>query len=125
MLVLDHLGLQQPFEPQVPEKQFADLDTVLKLARHDNVVIKITGACTLSHAPSPFNDIWDPLARIFDAFGLERCLWGTDWTRAVELITYQQGVEPFRLTDRLSDSDRETLMGGSLQKIYKWAPATV
>lgn len=125
MLVLDHLGLQQPFEPPVPDKPFADLETVLKLARHDNVVIKITGACTLSHAPSSFNDIWDPLARIFDAFGLERCLWGTDWTRAVELITYQQGVEPFRITDRLSDSDRAILMGGALQKIYKWAPAKV
>jgi hypothetical protein len=31
-------------------------------------------------------------------------------------------VESFRVTERLSDSDREKLMGGSLQKIYGWAP---
>lgn len=43
----------------------------------------------------PFEDIWDPLARAFDAFGLERCLWGTDWTRAVELLTYREGVQAF------------------------------
>lgn len=122
LLVLDHLGLKQPFEPPVPDDPFADLDTVVGLARHDNLVIKISGACTLSHEPETFADIWDPLARIFDAYGLSRCLWGTDWTRAVELITYEQGVEPFRTTDRLSDGDRAMLMGGALTKVYDWAP---
>ena len=29
----------------------------------------------------------------------------------------------FRVTDRLTDSDRAVLMGGSLQKIYGWSPA--
>ena len=41
-------------------------------------------------------------------------MWGTDWTRAVALLTYEQGVEAFRVTDRLSDSDRAALMGGTL-----------
>ena len=40
----------------------------------------------------------------------------------MELLTYEQGVETFRLTDTLSDSDRETLMGGALANIYKWSP---
>jgi L-fuconolactonase len=95
---------------------------VLALAAHDNIAIKISGACTLSHQPFPYKDIWDPLARIFDAYGFERCLWGTDWTRAVGLLTYAQGVDAFRVTDRLSDSDRAMLMGGALERIYKWAP---
>jgi predicted TIM-barrel fold metal-dependent hydrolase len=95
---------------------------VLALAAYPNVAIKISGACTLSHQPFPYNDVWDPLGRIFDAFGFNRCLWGTDWTRAVKLLTYQQGVEAFRVTDRLSDSDRAALMGGSLARVYNWAP---
>ena len=41
-------------------------------------------------------------------------MWGTDWTRAVRVLTYKQGVEAFRVTDSLSDSERATLMGGSL-----------
>jgi len=122
-LVLDHLGLLQPFAPPPPAQPFADLPLVLALAARPNLAIKITGACTLSHAPFPYLDLWEPLARIFAAFGLERCLWGTDWTRAVALVTYAQGVEAFRVTDRLSDSDRATLMGGALTRIYKWAPA--
>ena len=95
---------------------------MLKLASLDNVAIKITGGCTLSRHPYPYADIWDPLARIFDAFGLDRCMWGTDWTRATELLTYAQGVEPFRQTERLSASDKARLMGGTLQSIYGWKP---
>ena len=124
-LVIDHLGLQQPFVPPAPPDPFADLPKVLGLAQYKNVAIKITGACTLSHAPDPYDDIWDPLGRIFDAFGIARCLWGTDWTRATNLLTYSQGVEPFRLTNRLSDSDRAALMGGSAARVYDWAPGRI
>jgi L-fuconolactonase len=123
MLVIDHLGLQQPSEPPAPAQPFAALPELLTLAAHDNIVVKITGACTLSHEPFPYSDLWDPLGRIFDAFGFERCMWGTDWTRAVALLTYQQGVEAFRVTDRLSDSDRAALMGETLQRIYQWSPS--
>ncbi len=122
-LVIDHLGLNQPFEPPAPKEPWADLPNVLALATHKNVAIKISGACTLAHQPFPYPDIWDPLARIFDAFSLDRCLWGTDWTRAVALLTYKQGVDAFRLSDRLSDSDKAKLMGGSLARVYKWSPA--
>jgi L-fuconolactonase len=122
-LVIDHLGMPQPFEPPAPAEPFADLPKLLKLAAHRNVVVKITGACTLSHEAFPYNDLWAPLGRIFDAFGIDRCLWGTDWTRAVALLTYAQAVEPFRVTERLSDSDRAMLMGGTAQRIYKWSPS--
>jgi L-fuconolactonase len=122
-LVIDHLGLQQPHHPPAPAQPFADLPKLLKLAAHDNIAVKITGACTLSHEPFPYNDLWDPLCRIFDAFGFNRCMWGTDWTRAVALLTYKQGVEAFRVTDRLSDSDRAALMGEKLQRIYDWSPS--
>jgi predicted TIM-barrel fold metal-dependent hydrolase len=91
------------------------------MAPHHNVAVKISGACTLSHEPFPYKDIWDPLARIFDAFGVDRCMWGTDWTRAVGMLTYEQGVESFRVTDRLSDSDRAALMGETLTRVYNWS----
>ena len=93
-------------------------------ARNPNTQIVISGACTLSHQPFPYEDIWDPLGRIFDAFGINRCLWGTDWTRAVNLLTYKDGVGAFRVTDCLSDSDRALLMGESLMRVYNWSPSS-
>jgi L-fuconolactonase len=119
-LVIDHLGLPQPHEPPAPNEPFADLPKLLALATHDNVAVKVSGACTLSHEPFPYKDIWDPLGRVFDAFGFDRCMWGTDWTRAVGMLTYQQGVEAFRVTDRLSDNERAALMGDTLQRVYNW-----
>lgn len=120
--IIDHLGLIQPHTPPPLAEPWSDLPKVLDLARRPNAVIKISGACTLSREKYPFSDIWDPLARVFEAWGLERCLWGTDWTRTYVLVNYEQSVEPFRLTDRLNDSERAMLMGGACAKVYGWQP---
>src|SRR5690606_30132684 len=109
VLVLDHLGLPQAIEPPPPPSPWEQLPQVLALARHPNVFVKVTGACTMSHEPFPFADLWEPLGRLFDTFGIERCMWGTDWTRAVHMVTYREAVEAVRVHAPLSDGDRATL----------------
>jgi len=121
-IVIDHMGLKQPYEPPVPADAFDDLAKVLELARFDNIALKISGLCTLSSQGYPCDDIWDPLTRAIDAFGIDRCMWGTDWTRALSMIGYRESVDVFRDSDRLSDSDRAAFLGGTLQKIYNWPP---
>src|SRR5262249_20231292 len=91
-IIVDHLGLVQPHDPPKPAEPWAELPQVLTLAKLPNVVMKITGACTLSQQPFPYPDIWEPVCRMIDAFDIERCMWGTDWTRAVNFLTYAQGV---------------------------------
>jgi predicted TIM-barrel fold metal-dependent hydrolase len=120
VIVIDHLGLLQPNQPPSLAEPWADLPKLLALAAYDNVRVKISGACTLAREPFPYNDIWDPILRIIDAFGIDRCMWGTDWTRTSGMLTYEQGVAPFRNTDRLSADDKMKLMGGTLEKVYKW-----
>ena len=120
--IIDHMGILQPRVPPAPPQPWAALPKVLELARRKNAVIKISGACTLAKEPYPFPDIWDPLARIFDAWGLDRCLWGTDWTRAAAVVNYEQSVTSFRETSRLSESERAMLMGGACAKAYRWEP---
>ena len=120
--MLDHLGLRQPLVPPPPIEPFEGLANVTALARLENIAIKVSGVCTLSHKPFPYEDIWAPLTQIFESFGFERCLWGTDWTRAVDLLTYEQGVNAFTMTNHLTDTERAALMGGSLIKIYNWRP---
>ena len=120
--IIDHLGLMQPRTPPAPPQPWAELPKLLDLAKRPNAVVKVSGACTLSKEPYPYADIWDPLERVFDAWGIDRCLWGTDWTRAFAVINYAQGVEPFRVTQRLTDSERAMLMGGACAKAYGWSP---
>jgi predicted TIM-barrel fold metal-dependent hydrolase len=120
--IVDHLGLLQPRVPPALAEPWADLPKILDLAKRPNAVIKISGACTLSKQPYPFPDIWDPLKRIFNAWGFERCLWGTDWTRAFAVVNYENAVKPFLETKTLSDSERAMLMGGACARAYGWSP---
>jgi hypothetical protein len=48
----------QPRVPPAPPQPWADLPKVLELAKRPNAVIKVSGACTLSREPYPFQDIW-------------------------------------------------------------------
>lgn len=121
--IIDHMAILQPRVPPAPAEPWAVLPKVLQLAKRPNAVIKVSGACTLSREPYPFPDIWDPLARIFDAWGIDRCLWGTDWTRAFAVVNYEQAVEPFRTTSRLNEAERSMLMGGACIKAYGWSPS--
>jgi L-fuconolactonase len=118
--VLDHLGLRQNFVPPPPEDPFAALADVLALARYPNIAVKVTGACTLSHRPFPFDDLWEPINRLVDAFGIQRCMWGTDWTRAVDFASYRESVDAFRDHFPLSPTDRATLMSRTAEQIFGW-----
>ena len=120
--IIDHLGILQPRTPPAPPEPWRDLPKVLELAKRGNCVIKVSGACTLSREPYPYPDIWGPLKRVFDAWGFERCLWGTDWTRAFAVVNYENAVRPFVETKRLSESERAMLMGGACAKAYGWSP---
>jgi predicted TIM-barrel fold metal-dependent hydrolase len=119
-LVIDHLGLRQPMTPPPLDDPFGNLPAVLELAKHENVAIKVSGVCTLSREKYPFADIWDPLWRVFDAYGFDRCMWGTDWTRACDFLSFGQAAEAFRRHERLTQSERAALMGGTLRSIYNW-----
>lgn len=117
IMLVDHLGLRPQPDP------WADLPQLLALAAYPNVMVKLTGICALSQEDFPYNDIWSPLSRIFDAFGMDRCLWGTDWTVRVKKVSYKQSVDAFFVTKRLSNSDRAAVMSGNLRRIYRWSPA--
>src|SRR5262249_28516743 len=121
-LIIAHLASLQPRTPPPAAEPWADLTKVLDLAMRKTEVIQLSGSCTLSRESYPFPDIWDPRARVFDVWGFDRCLWGTDWTRAYAVVNYEQAVEPFLKTDRLSDSERAMLMGGACANAYRWSP---
>src|SRR4051812_21044632 len=123
-MVIDHLGVPQPHMRPPPAEPFAPLPSLLALAVHDNIAVKVSGACTLSREPFPYRDIWDPLGHVFDVFGSDRCIWVNDWTRAVNLLSYKQRVEAFWVTDRMSHSEKAALMGETLIEIHKWSPET-
>jgi L-fuconolactonase len=119
-LVIDHLGLAQPSPafPTVEGDAFGELPLLLRLAPYPNVAVKATGLPSLSRSEYPFGDVWDPLRRVVDAFGCDRVMWGTDFTR-VERASYREGVDYLRELD-FSDSELELLYGATLRRTFRW-----
>jgi L-fuconolactonase len=113
-LIVDHLGhLDPPLDR---------LDDLLALARFPNVSVKCTAAHELSRDPYPFSDLWPPLARLFEAFGLERVMWGSDITRA-RSHSYCDALGYLRHTDRLTEEEKAMVLGGSLRQVLRWPQA--
>jgi predicted TIM-barrel fold metal-dependent hydrolase len=120
--LVDHLGLYQPLEPPAPDEPFADLPRLLQLARYPNAFVKVTGVPTLSHQAFPYADTWPAILSTVEAFGVERCMWGTDWTRATSYLSLDEAVSSALRMSGLSAQDMEMLMAGSLRRIHAWSP---
>ncbi|MFS7878427.1 amidohydrolase [Streptomyces asiaticus] len=92
-LIIDHLGLNQPPFMPADDPPWRDLGQLLALADLPNVSVKLSGAPTLSDTPYPYPDIWPHLRQILDAFGVDRCMWGTDQHRIFGRL---HGFDPVR-----------------------------
>jgi L-fuconolactonase len=122
-LVVDHLGMIPKAVP--PTERLAHFPDLIALAEFENVAVKCTAAPSVSADPYPFRDLWPYLHRVFDAFGLERVMWGTDITKHMKHHTYAEELDYIRYTDELSASDKATLLGGALRRVLHWAPSAV
>jgi Amidohydrolase len=61
------------------------------------------------------------LRRLLEAFGPQRCFWGTDLTHSHGKCSYRQYVTHFtEELDFLSDDDKRWIMGEALLKYIGW-----
>jgi predicted TIM-barrel fold metal-dependent hydrolase len=119
-LVVDHLGVRQP--PLLPPgvDGLAELPALLALADLPNLSVKVTGFHALSAGPAPFADLTEPLHRVVAAFGADRLMWGSDWTRSDSALGYRDTVSYVLADSRLSTTDRALLLGGTLRRVFGW-----
>ena len=90
---IDHLGRHGGGAGGTDDAAWADLGEMLALAKLPNVGVKMSGAPSYSSEPYPYKNIHGYLQQIFDAFGPDRCFWGTDITRMP--CSYRQCVTMF------------------------------
>jgi len=117
-LILDHLGRPSGGTASQPDL-WANLPEVVALARYPNVAMKATGAPSYSGHAYPFEDIYDNLHRLYDAFGPTRFFWGTDITRMP--CPWRQCVTLF--TEELSwlkGRELELVMGRAVCEWLGW-----
>jgi predicted TIM-barrel fold metal-dependent hydrolase len=118
-LHIDHLGRPGGGGGEKDADAFSDLPEMLALAKLPNVGVKMSGAPSYSSDPYPYRNIHGYLRQIFDAFGPERCFWGTDITRMP--CSYRQCVTMF--TEELpwlQGRDLDAVMGRAVCAWLGW-----
>lgn len=118
--VIDHVGLHSPPATPLTPELFDHVPDVLALAQFPNVAVKFTGVPSLSSEPYPFADVWPFAHKLIDAFGVDRLMWGSDFTRCAPLHNYRESVDFLRLTDEVSASEKEALFSGTLRRWLHW-----
>jgi L-fuconolactonase len=76
-LIVDHMAVPLIVKGAELEPY---IDEVVKLARLDNVAVKVSSLAHFSGVPYPHRDVVDQLLRVIDAFGAARSFWGSDIT---------------------------------------------
>jgi predicted TIM-barrel fold metal-dependent hydrolase len=116
-LIIDHMGLNsalrgQPLGPGV--------ERVIKLARLKNVAVKVSALPCYVDEPYPFPSLHPFVRRVVDAFGPQRCFWGTDLSHLP--CSYQEAVAFFteEMTG-LSAAELDWIMGRGLAEWLRWS----
>ena len=122
-LILDHIGML-PVPPVAPSAAILDaLPELLSLARFPNVAVKFTGVAALSMESYPFDDLWPRMHEVIAAFGPERLLWGSDYTRIKGRRTYAELLDFLLHTSEISQSDKELMLAGAARRWLGWQKA--
>jgi L-fuconolactonase len=109
---------QPPFE--IEDDPFRLLPDLLALAANANVSVKLSALPTLARQPYPYADLWPHIHRIIHAFGAERVMWGSDWTRVVPEHTYRQQADYIRTSSELGPAEKRLVLGAAARRILRW-----
>ncbi|HEY1545354.1 MAG TPA: amidohydrolase family protein [Xanthobacteraceae bacterium] len=119
-LIIDHMNLSGELKKTIGIA--AAIEQTAALAKHPNVSCKLSGSPGISEEPYPFADMKPHLKRVFEAFGRERCHWGTDMTNSFAKATYRQRITHFTETlDFLGEEDKDWVMGCAILARLRWA----
>ena len=86
-IALCHLGIETADKD---EKAFRDFVNILPLARRPNIMAKASALPAYTSEAYPFRALPPYIRKVYDAFGPQRMVWGTDLGRLH--CTYKQAI---------------------------------
>jgi predicted TIM-barrel fold metal-dependent hydrolase len=97
------------------------LETIVGLARHPNVYVKMSGQYAFTHQPYPYLDLLPVVERVYQAFGAERMMWASDYP----WISPEPGYsEMLALVDHhlpgINADERLAIRGGTAARLFRF-----
>lgn len=127
IMIVDHFGLRQYPPLTMDPDPWEKLPGLLGLAQFPNVAVKFCGAQLLSKESYPRVDVWPKLRQVIDAFGVDRLMWASDFTRlrmtppgTAWRGTYADALRFVGDAKQLSEHERDAILGGTAQRLLKW-----
>jgi predicted TIM-barrel fold metal-dependent hydrolase len=123
MFIIDHCGIsvQEGFGGRpLPQPAAFYIDSLMQYVPFPNVAVKWSQAPRLTRESYPYRDVTEQLLRMIDGFGVGRLMWGSDYTVTRDHHSYAEALFCLRDTDLLTDSDKESLLGGTLRQLLHW-----
>ena len=114
--VIDHLA-----KPEIKSGKAAPWAVQMKeIAQNKNVLCKLSGLATEADwkhwKPDDFKPYFDV---VFDAFGADRLMFGSDWPVCLLAATYRQVKQIIEeYVKGFSQSDKEKIFGGNAARFY-------
>jgi L-fuconolactonase len=112
---IDHMADCPPGQPD-------ELKKLLALAAYPRVFVKVSHLWSLSREKYPYKDTHDQVKRLYDAFGPQRLMWGTDWPGVEAYCGYARALALYRgELAFLTAADRRWILGGTALKLWPFA----
>jgi predicted TIM-barrel fold metal-dependent hydrolase len=105
-----------------PIDQPDELAKLLRLARHERVFVKLSHLWSLSNQDYPYRDTHDQVRKLYDAFGPQRLMWGTDWPGVEDYCGYARALALYRDEIKfLNADDRRWILGQTALRLWPFA----
>jgi predicted TIM-barrel fold metal-dependent hydrolase len=114
-VVLDHC-----FSPKVGPELEPTIRKAIDLARHRNLHAKLTFVPTASATGFPCADLHEACRKVADAFGPERCVWGSDYPSGLwtPKVTYAKHLKIFTEVLPFGDEARRHILGETAKRLW-------
>lgn len=100
----------------------ADVKQLCRLARHKKTYVKISAFYALGKKKPPHDDLRPMVRALFDAYGPERLMWGTDCPYQInDENSYASSLAFMDTIDYLSKGDRSWMMKKTAEKVFFYA----
>jgi L-fuconolactonase len=111
-IVIDHMA-------DCPLNQPKELEKLLALRRFHKVYVKISHTWSLSAQPYPYLDSQRQVRQLYDAFGPQRLIVGSDWPISQPYCTYAQAIDVARKhIDFLNAEDKRWICGLTAAQVW-------
>jgi len=98
------------------------LEGLLALKRYPNVFVKVSHTWSLSHQAYPYRDTWAQVKKLYDVFGPQRLMWGTDWPLVEGHCGYAKALALVRdEMNFLNEDDRQWMLSKTIEKVWPFA----